>query len=227
MTSDMTRDLLRGLPRRTRRTGCPLQEDVLAMRQGGGASPRDGRPSPPSPEPGEGRLDHPTSPESGEGRLDHPTSPEPVEGRGPLAADRRATLEAHLAGCADCRRAVTVDGALALLAAEAPAVALPDPGRLYWRARVLGRLAERSEAAERAARPLRWVHAAGAVLAALFATLLFGWLGGGLLEALEKTATDLGGGALDPSLLQLAVWMGLALLAGAGLLAAHTLVEER
>jgi anti-sigma factor RsiW len=200
MTSD-TKDLMRDVAKRTRRTGCPLQDDVLAMRRGGGASPTGRHPS--------------------------PTSPEPVEGRGPLTADRRAALEAHLAGCPDCRRAMAVDGALAQLAAEPPGVVLPDPGSLYWRARVLGRLAERSEAAERAARPLRWVHAAGAVLAALLATLLLGWLGGGLLTALEKTAAVLGGAAVDPSLLQLAVWMGLALLAGAGLMAAHTLVEER
>ena len=167
--------------KRSRRSGCPLQDEVLAMRREGDAAP---------------------------------------------APARREALEAHLAGCADRRRAVAVGGALAMLADAGPGFELPDPGRLYWRARVLERLAERSEAAERAARPLRWVHAAGALLAALLGTLLVARLTGGLLGTLEPAA-DLFGGGVDAAVLQLAVWAGLALLAGAGLLAAHTLVEER
>lgn len=197
-------------PKRSRRTGCPLQDEVLAMRRREGAEAAD-RP----------RSGAPTSPE--------PARTEPgrnVEGRGPVPPDRRQALETHLEGCPDCRRAVAVGGALAMLADAGPGFGLPDPGRLYWRARVLERLAERREAVERAARPLRWVHAAGALLAALLGTLLVARLTGGLLGTLEAAA-DLLGGGVDAAVLQLAVWAGLALLAGAGLLAAHTLVEER
>ena len=142
-----------------------------------------------------------------------------------LPPEERAALEAHLAGCDDCRRALRVDGALALLAAEGAGVALPDPGRLFWRARILERLAARGEAEERAARPLRWIYAAAGAAVALLAAFLLTHLWGDLQGTLDVAARTLGGDAAN--LLQLAAWSGLALLAGAALLAAHTLVEER
>jgi len=146
-----------------------------------------------------------------------------------VPAARRAALEAHLAGCDDCRRALRVDGALATLATAGPGFELPDAGRLYWRARVLERLAERGEAVERAARPLRWVHLAAALLAALLGALLLARLSDdlpGTLDSLVQSLSGLAGGGDVAWLLHLAVWTGLALLAGAGLLAAHTLVED-
>ena len=79
-----------------------------------------------------------------------------------------------------------MDGALAALAAAGPGFELPDPGRLYWRARVLERLAERGEAVERAARPLRWVHLAAALLAALLGALALARLSDDLPGTLDS-----------------------------------------
>ena len=67
---------------------------------------------------------------------------------GKLEADEAERFEAHLEGCADCRRHLEELGGLpALLAQAAPATALPDG----LRARTLTAVRERAAAADRAA----------------------------------------------------------------------------
>jgi len=140
----------------------------------------------------------------------------------PLAPE----LSAHLAGCAPCRRAAALSGVLGRLATvdEDP---LPDPSRLYWRARVLARLGEQQEAAERATRPLAWAQRAAAVLAAGAATaaLAVGWdLVASLLGRLPSVGPA---AAVDPSALAaLAAGLAVALLAGGGLAVLQALSER-
>src|SRR5919112_705722 len=67
---------------------------------------------------------------------------------GKLEADEAERFEAHLEGCADCRRHLEELGGLpALLAQAAPAATLPDG----LRARTLTAVRERAAAADRAA----------------------------------------------------------------------------
>lgn len=106
----------------------------------------------------------------------------------------------------------TLDRAFRELAAERLDFELPDPEHVYWRSRVLERLARRTEAAERAARPVQWVQAlAGtavmALLAAAAALLLTALLGEGA-EVLQGLAPG-----VEPGVVQLAVVAGLSLLA--------------
>lgn len=156
-----------------------------------------------------------------------------------VEAGERHRVESHLEGCPACRRTARTSSALAVLAAEGPGFELPDPRRLYWRARVLDRLAGSGEAAERATRPVRWAWWVAGALAALVASLGLTRVAGELLEGLAEGAVvgleRVGSGVagplagmtgMDPAMVQVAVWLGLALLAGASLLAAHSVLEE-
>jgi hypothetical protein len=138
-----------------------------------------------------------------------------------------AELAAHLAGCAACRRTAAISHALAL-AAETPELApLPDPSRLYWRARVLARLGEQQEAAERAGRPLAWAQKVAAVLASVAASaaLFLGWDVVADLVGELPAAGPLAGA--DPTVLAaLAVGLGVAVLAGGSVAVLHTLSDQ-
>lgn len=119
----------------------------------------------------------------------------------------------------------TLDRAFRELAAEPLDFELPDPEHVYWRARVLERLARRTEAAERAARPVQWLQAlTGAAVVALLAaaaTLLFTVLLG---EGAE-TLTGLVPG-VEPGLVQLTVVAGLSLLAAGVVVGLQLVVGE-
>lgn len=147
-------------------------------------------------------------------------------------------LKIHLAGCESCRRAVRVSQALSILAAEGPGFRLPDPHHVLWRSRVLSRFAEREAATERAARPLRWVQTAAVFLFGLLAAVT----GAALWQSLTRTggANAPDGGfdvswlgssttlesAMSGEVLQVAIWLGIALLVGALGLAAHAVFQE-
>lgn len=138
-------------------------------------------------------------------------------------AARRAALAAHLGDCPACRRAAQLSSALAALAAEGPGFELPDPHRIYWRSQVLGRLAEREEATDRATRPLLWVQVLAALVAAAVGALALGTVGVDLVgEALRTPATGMGGGGVLP----LTLALGSALLAVVGWWGWMQLVER-
>ena len=89
-----------------------------------------------------------------------------------------AALAAHLRTCADCREAFDVARYMTRLATETDAIAatrsLPEPGQIWWKARLL----QRWEAASRATAPVDWMQrievggglVAVAVLLAIFWT---------------------------------------------------------
>jgi len=124
------------------------------------------------------------------------------------------------------RREALVDSALARLAADpADGAPLPEPEPIYWRARVISRLTERQEAAERAARPLELAGLAAFVaLAALAATGAF-WLQPDLLGWAARLAGDAGGLAEGSG--RLALLVAVPLLLGAGLAGLQLLTERR
>lgn len=106
----------------------------------------------------------------------------------------------------------TLDRAFRELADQPLDFELPDPEHVYWRARVLERLARRTEAVERAAGPVRWIQAVAgtavlAALAAVTALLVLTLLGEGT-ELLHGLAPG-----LEAGMVQLAVVAGLSLLA--------------
>lgn len=108
----------------------------------------------------------------------------------------------------------TLDRAFRELAAAEPDVDLPAADHVYWRARVLARLARRSEAAERATRPVLWLQAlAGSavlvLLAGAAALLLTRLLGEGTELLLELPT------GLDPGIVPVAAVAALSLLAAA------------
>lgn len=79
-----------------------------------------------------------------------------------------AELAAHINLCAGCRETLRVANMVRLFAhATTPPLALPAPGLLLWKSRLL----ERRAAAERATKPLVIVQAVSCVLAVL--TLLW------------------------------------------------------
>jgi len=124
------------------------------------------------------------------------------------------------------RREALVDAALARLAADpADAAPLPDPEPIYWRARVIGRLAERQQAAERAGRPLELVQLLAALALAALAAAAALWLEPDLLGWMARAAGEaaaLGGGSG-----RLALLVAAPLLLGAGLAGLQLLSENR
>jgi len=86
------------------------------------------------------------------------------------ASNRSGELSAHLKQCADCREALKVAQWMQTFAASAAkeANALPAPGFLWWKSKLI----ERQEAAKRAARPIVWTQIAAALI---FTATIF-WL---------------------------------------------------
>jgi len=149
-----------------------------------------------------------------------------AEGGGSRAerAEERRALASHLASCPPCRQVARVSEGLALLARQGPGVELPDPHQLYWRARVLERFAERQQAERRAARPLDAVRWLAALLGAVVASVVVVQV---LLETAAPGVAASGGVApLAASVLPFALWLGVALLAGALAMGFYTLGRE-
>jgi hypothetical protein len=89
-----------------------------------------------------------------------------------IRVGRSADADEHFRTCVACRDAVTI--AEFLNPATEPAdEELPDPGRIYWRARLL----QRRALADRATRPIRWVQqlAYAAVTAVVLALAVTVW----------------------------------------------------
>lgn len=148
----------------------------------------------------------------------------------------RRDLEPHLRDCPTCRRTAHLSRALGLLAAADPGVELPDPRRMFWRARVLRRFADRQLAQRRAARPVnavRWIAVAATVaVAALVAgrTLLSAADGlGGWMQALAEApwaVEVLGATDVPTALVAWTLWLGVGLLACALAFGVYALAEE-
>ena len=133
-------------------------------------------------------------------------------------------------GTLDPRREALVDAALARLAADpADDAPLPDPEPIYWRAQVIGRLAERQEAAERAGRPLVLVQLLAGLAIAALAAVAASWLQPDLLDWIARAAGAAaaldGGLSNDPG--RLALLLAAPLLLGAGLAGLQLLSEQR
>ena len=110
-------------------------------------------------------------------------------GRWPQAAG--ADLVGHAASCAVCGDLAAVAAAIRTDSEQARAAArVPSSGLVWWRAQ----LRVRQESAETAARPIAFVHAAGALVAAVLlftlGGLLWPWLRAsvGWLEGLSQAA---------------------------------------
>jgi predicted anti-sigma-YlaC factor YlaD len=87
-----------------------------------------------------------------------------------------AALAAHLRTCADCREAFDVARYMTRLAADTDAIAatrtLPEPGQLWWKARLL----QRWDAASRATAPVDWmqrIEVVGGIIAVVVLLLIF------------------------------------------------------
>lgn len=98
------------------------------------------------------------------------TCPREGEVLAAVAAGTRGTdLERHLSGCPECREVFAVSAWLQGVARETEVGALPRAERVWWRAQVERRLAERHELAERAGRPIRWFERGAAAAVAVVA----------------------------------------------------------
>jgi len=143
---------------------------------------------------------------------------------GPDRSAEQRALASHLASCPSCRQVARVCAGLALLARQGPGVELPDAHQLFWRARVLERFAERQQAERRAARPLDAVRWLAALLGAVVASVVVVQV---LLETAAPGAAAAGGVApLAASVFPFALWLGVALLAGALAMGFYALGRE-
>jgi len=71
-------------------------------------------------------------------------------------------LALHVKECADCREALKVAGWMQNFAANpAPKRALPTPGFLWWKSKII----EKQAAGKRAAQPIVWTQTAAVILA--------------------------------------------------------------
>jgi len=69
-------------------------------------------------------------------------------------------LALHVKECADCREALKVANWMQNFAAAAPKRALPTPGFLWWKSKII----EKQEAGRRAAQPIVWTQTAAIIL---------------------------------------------------------------
>jgi hypothetical protein len=110
-------------------------------------------------------------------------------------------LRAHVSACAACRQTQRVAAYLQALARQGEAdTALPEPGALFRRARLLERLLEQHRSAEQATRPLLVAEALAFPAAG---ALLLMWIGSGWARVSERLA------AWQPSWIEAASLVGL------------------
>ena len=125
---------------------------------------------------------------------------------------RSSELDAHVAGCADCREAARIASWLQAAARASVAAARPpDPAGLHGRALLEREIARRRDLARRAARPARLFQRVGGI-AGVAATAAWILRGGTESRALGGLA---GPDLADPTLLAVlaATIAGLALVA--------------
>lgn len=122
-----------------------------------------------------------------------------------LTGDSAPEIERHVAACADCREVVAVSTWLRGLALDALPAELPRAERVWWRAQVERRLADRRALADRAARPIRWFErGAAAAVAVAVAGILRTYGVGNVDAAISRFADPATLGVLTAGLMAVA-----------------------